>query len=108
MTRKEFEKQRASIEEQSFIGDFVNPIEYGIQRAGFEKRKFQKLITAARKVDSKTARAKSQQWQRQLVRAESSCERFKQLRKEIEAAKIRIQPLSTPINEKIRIRLRPH
>jgi hypothetical protein len=92
MTRKEFEKLRLSIEEENFFGNYANPIDYGIQRAAFEKRKFQKLISVARKVDFKTTRAKAKQWKRQLDRAEQSYERFKGLRKEIEAAKLQVRP----------------
>lgn len=92
MTRKEFEKLRLSIEEENFFGNYANPIDFGIQRAAFEKKKFLKLISVARKVDFKTTRAKVQQWQRQLERAEHSYDRFKELKKEIEAARIQIQP----------------
>ncbi|MEO5803837.1 MAG: hypothetical protein ABIR24_09925 [Verrucomicrobiota bacterium] len=88
MTRKEFEKLRISIEEQDFFGNYTDPIEYGIQRTAFEKRKFQKLIAAARRVNCRTARSKSEQWQRQLERARHSYERFKELQKEIDAMKI--------------------
>ena len=55
MTRKEFEKFRMSIEDQDFSGNYSDPIEYGIQRAAFEQKKFQKLIAAARKVNMRTA-----------------------------------------------------
>ena len=97
MTRKEFEKLRMSIEEQDFFGNYADPIEYGIQRTAFEKKKFQKLIAAARKVNMRTTRAKAEQWQRQLERAEHSSERFKELRREIDAAKIHVDfvPITT-------------
>lgn len=91
MTRKEFEKLRMSIEEQEFFGNFSNPIEYGIERAAFEKKKFQKLIAAAHRLNFKTTRAKEKQWRRQLERAEHSYERFKGLMKDIETAKLHIQ-----------------
>lgn len=106
MTRKEFEKLRLSIEEENFFGNYANPIDYGIQRASFEKKKFQKLISAARKVDFKTTRAKAKQWQRQLVRAEQSYERFKGLQKEIEAAKLKVRPAPISV-AKTNDRLRP-
>jgi hypothetical protein len=92
MTRKEFEKLRLSVEEEDFFGNCSSPIEFGIQRAAFEKKKFQKLIAMARKVNFKTTRAKAQQWHRQLERAKHSLERFHELKKEIEAARIQIQP----------------
>jgi len=106
MTRKEFEKLRQSIEEENIPGKYANPIDYGIQRAAFEKRKFQKLISVARKVDFKTTRAKAKQWKRQLVRAEQSYELFKGLRKEIEAAKLHVRPAPIPA-AKESDRLRP-
>ena len=90
MTRKEFEKLRISIEDQDFLGNYTDPIEYGIQRTAFEKRKFLKLIAAARRVNCRTTRTKAEQWQRQLERAQHSYERFKELQKEIDAAKIPI------------------
>jgi hypothetical protein len=96
MTRKEFEKLRMSIEEQDFSGDYADPIEYGIQRAAFEKRKFQKLIAAARRVNCRTTQTKGEQWRRQLEKAQHSYERFKELRKEIEATKINIDLASIP------------
>src|SRR4051812_25063676 len=105
MTRKEFEKLRMSIEEEDFFGNYSNPIEFGIQRAAFEKRKYQKLIAAARRVNFKTTRAKARQWKRQLERAQHSYERFRELRKEIDAAKIQIQTGAGPANGKIQIRL---
>jgi hypothetical protein len=94
MTRKEFEKLRMTIEEEDFLGIYADPIEYGIQRAGFEKKKFQRLIAAARKLNLRTARAKAEQWQRQLAKAQHSYERFKELQKEIDAAKIHVEPES--------------
>lgn len=96
MTRKEFEKLRLSIEEQDFFGNYANPIEYGIQRAAFEKKKFQKLIAVARRLNFKTTRAKAKQWERQLERAEHSYDRFKELQKEIASSKINIQLASIP------------
>jgi hypothetical protein len=97
MTRKEFERLRMSIEEEDFFGVYSDPIEYGIQRTAFEKRKFQKLIAAARGVNLRTTRAKAEQWQRQLEKAQHSYERFKGLQKEIAAAKIRVDHQSIPV-----------
>jgi len=106
MTRKEFEKFRMSIEEQDFFGNYTDPIEYGIQRAAFEQKKFQKLIAAARKVNMRTTRAKAEQWQRQLERAEHSYERFKELQREIDAAKIHVDaPAIAAANVRTRARL---
>jgi hypothetical protein len=96
MTRKEFERLRISIEGEAFLGDYTNPLEYGIQRAAFEKRKFQKLISAAGKVNMRTTRAKAEQWQRQLEKSQVSHDRFKALKKEMDAAKIHIDLISIP------------
>jgi len=96
MTRKEFEKLRMSIEEEDFCGNYTDPIEYGIQRSAFEKRKFQKLIAAASRVNCRTTQTKGEQWRRQLERAQHSYERFKELQKEIDAAKIHVDIESIP------------
>ena len=106
MTRKEFEKLRMSIEEEDFCGNYTDPIEFGIQRAAFEKQKFQKLIAAARRVNCRTTKTKGEQWRRQLERAQHSYDRFKELQKEIDAAKIHIDISSIPAaNSQNRTRL---
>ena len=83
MTRKEFEKLRLAIEAEKFQEEFTDPINYGIQRAAFEGEKFRKLIAAARQVNMQTTRAKMEQWQWQLERANQSQQRFERLRQEI-------------------------
>ncbi len=84
MTRKEFERIRLEIESEKFIGDCSDPINYGIQRAAFECDKFKRLIAVARKVPMQTARAKMEQWKRQLERATQSQERFQKIHDEIQ------------------------
>ena len=84
MTRKEFEKIRIEIESEKFHGDCTDPIVYGIERAGFEREKFKRLIAAARQVPMQTARTKMEQWKRQLERATESQQRFQKIRDEIE------------------------
>jgi len=84
MTRKEFERIRIEIESEKFHGDCTDPIVFGIQRAGFEREKFKRLIAAARQVPMQTARTKLEQWKRQLERATESQQRFQKIRDEIE------------------------
>lgn len=84
MTRKEFERIRLEIEGEKFIGDCSDPIDYGIQRAAFERDKFKRLIAAARQVPMQTARTKMEQWKRQLERATLSQHRFEKIRAEIQ------------------------
>jgi len=88
MTRKEFERIRIAIESERFSGDCTDPIDYGIQRAAFEREKFKKLIAAARQVPMQTARTKMEQWKRQLERATQSQDRFQKIRDEI----IKVRP----------------
>ena len=83
MTRKEFERIRIAIESEKITGDCTDPIAYGIQRAEFERDKFKRLIAAARQVPMQTARAKLEQWKRQLERATQSQQRFQKIRDEI-------------------------
>jgi hypothetical protein len=83
MTRKEFERIRIEIESEKFHGDCTDPIEYGIERASFERQKFKRLIAAARQVPMQTARTKMEQWKRQLERATESQQRFQKIRDEI-------------------------
>ena len=99
MTRKEFERLRISIEGKVFFGDYTNPLEYGIQRAAFEKKKFQILISAAQKVNMRTTRAKAEQWRRQLEKAQHSYDRFKALKEETDRVKVQIDPLSIPARD---------
>jgi hypothetical protein len=87
MTRKEFERIRLEIEGEKFIGDCSDPIDYGIQRAAFEREKFKRLIAAARQVPMQTARTKMEQWKRQLERATQSQERFEKIRAEIQTVR---------------------
>jgi hypothetical protein len=92
MTRKEFEALRQSIEREKFEGDYADPITYGLQRALFEKRKFKRLITAARSVKLQTAKTKAEQWRRQLERAEQSHTRFLKLQKELRMLRPHLLP----------------
>jgi hypothetical protein len=87
MTRKEFERIRLGIESERFIGDCSDPIDYGIQRAAFERDKFKRLIAAARQVPMQTARTKMEQWKRQLERATLSQQRFEKIRAEIQTVR---------------------
>jgi hypothetical protein len=83
MTRKEFEKLRLAIEGEKFQENFSDPLSYGLQRAAFERGKFQRLITAAQGINLQTTRAKMEQWKRQLERATQSQQRFQRLRDEV-------------------------
>lgn len=87
MTRKEFEKIRLAIEGEKFREDCADPITYGIERAAFEREKFQRLIAAARQVNMQTARTKLAQWKRQLVRADETKARFERMREEVRATR---------------------
>lgn len=83
MTRKEFEKIRLAIESEKFQDDCTDPVTYGIQRATFERKKFERLIEAAKQVNMQTARTKLEQWKRQLQRADQTRARFERIRDEI-------------------------
>ena len=86
MTRQEFENIRVSMERERFLGDISDPIIYGLGRSIFERRKFEKLITAAKQVeqvDMVTVRKKLEKWNRQLERAKEKQLHFEKLCYEI-------------------------
>lgn len=100
MTRKEFEKIRLAIEGEKFQEDCTDPVTYGIQRAEFERNKFERLIAAAKQVNMQTARTKMEQWKRQWERAGQTKARFERIRDEIRANRAqRIAAAGSPVVE---------
>jgi hypothetical protein len=82
MTYKEFKREVFAIYNQPFAGDDKNPIEYGIQRAGFEEKKLRRLIGLAEQTDFSTAKRKVAGWRRQLERVQRIKTRLELRRKE--------------------------
>ena len=88
MTRKEFVKVKLSIEGERFEPKDFGPLTYGIQRSLFEQQKLEKLISAAEKVDGKTAQAQAARWKRKLQKIQRSQMNLEKLRKEIHATAV--------------------
>jgi hypothetical protein len=68
MTYKEFKRHVFTIYSETFNGEDSRPIDYGIQRACFEEKKLQRLISLAEQTNFSTAKRKVAGWQRQLER----------------------------------------
>ncbi len=81
MTYKEFKRSVFVIFSETYGGEDVSPIEYGIQRAIFEEKKLLRLIALADHTDLSTARRKMAGWRRQL-------ERVRQIRLRLELRRI--------------------
>ncbi|MDB6056757.1 MAG: hypothetical protein JWO95_601 [Verrucomicrobiales bacterium] len=87
MTRQQFEQVRLSIESERFHPSASDPLRFGIERAAFERQKFERLISAAEGLPFATAAAKRAQWLRQLQRVAATSERLEKLRAEIAAVR---------------------
>ncbi|MDB6059333.1 MAG: hypothetical protein JWO95_3177 [Verrucomicrobiales bacterium] len=83
MTRKQFEQIRVSIESEKFHPSASDPLAFGIERAAFERQKFERLISASEGLAFATVATKRAQWQRQLERVTAKAERLEKLRDEI-------------------------
>ncbi|MFN7140402.1 MAG: hypothetical protein ACK4UN_13780, partial [Limisphaerales bacterium] len=90
MTLQDFEKVRTGIVQQTFGGDFADPLQYGIHRGRFEQAKLQKLIDLGKNVRSKTVQAKIVRWKRQVQRIDEKVERLKKLKADIEASRVKV------------------
>jgi hypothetical protein len=82
MTYKEFKRQVFAIYNDSYKGEDVSPIEYGIRRAQFEEEKLKRLITLADQTVFSTAKRKVAGWRRQLERVHVIRVRLEQRRSE--------------------------
>ncbi len=94
MTLQEFERCRLGLEREKFRGELADPLNFGIDRAQFEKNRLQKLIELGKGVRSKTVQAKIDRWKRQLRRVNVSINRLGKLKAEIAASRLKID-LST-------------
>jgi|ERR1043166_1153982 hypothetical protein len=91
MTRKEFEQIRKTIEAEEFHSEGMDPFVFGIERARFDQCRYERLIEAAKNVESKTVRADVAKWKRQVLRAKASRERFQRLQLQSETdARLRV------------------
>lgn len=71
-----------AIEQETFQGDSLDPMTYGVNRNEFLCQKYQRLIALAKKTPGLGASNKLQQWNRQLGRAGAAKARFETLRAE--------------------------
>jgi hypothetical protein len=82
MTYKEFKRQVFAIYNDTYKGEDVSPIEYGIRRAEFEEEKLKRLIALADQTIFSTAKRKVAGWRRQLDRVHVIRVRLEQRRSE--------------------------
>jgi hypothetical protein len=87
MTYKEFKRQIFAIYSETYSGEDVSPIEYGIRRAEFEDMKLRRLIELAEQTAFSTARRKVAGWKRQLERVQLIRMRLEERRREIPAGR---------------------
>ena len=99
MTLQEFERRRLGVEREKFRGDFGDPINFGIERGAFEKKRLQRLIDLGKGVRSKTVQAKVARWKRQLQRVDVSIDRLEKLRGELAESRLHLDlpPARTPV-----------
>jgi hypothetical protein len=83
LTRREFVNLKLTIEQQKFEPTDLGPLSYGIQRAYFERTKLEKLISAAERVEGKTAQAQADRWRRKLQKIEESQGKLQRLKEEL-------------------------
>jgi hypothetical protein len=86
MTYKEFKREVFAIYNEAFLGDDKSPIEYGIQRAGFEEKKLRRLIVLAEQTTFSTAKRKVAGWRRQLERVQQIKARLEMRKREAPAS----------------------
>jgi hypothetical protein len=82
ITFSEFKRRVAQINGRNFEGESFHPLDYGIERAGFEEKRLRQLIELAEEAPFQTAVNRKKSWMRRLKKVQQSRERFEQMKKE--------------------------
>lgn len=106
MTLQEFERHRLGLEREKFHGELGNPLNFGMDRALFEKKRLQHLIDLGRGVPSKTVQAKVQRWKRQMHRVDASIKHLEKIKEEIEQARLKVTLPDSSLQPLRRLRAR--
>ncbi len=94
--RKEFLQLKQSILKTQFKPKESHPLKFGIERIAFERRQLNRLIAAAKEVDTLQLRKQVEIWERKLARLQDVEDRLERLNKEISTNQIVVDNKPAP------------